>query len=150
VHGIAIHGQRRRHRHTDNLTGLQWEQKTDDGSVHDRDDVYTWSTSGTAADGTAFTSFLATLNLSGACFAGHCDWRLPTPAELQAIQRAAFPNCGGACLDAAVFGPPTLTPTWSALTAATPTSAWNTTGVGAEIADPKSNPYAVRAVRRAF
>ena len=66
---------------TDNLTGLQWEQKTNDASVHDRMNNYTWSASGTAADGTVFTTFLDTLNTVG-CFAGHCDWRLPTRAEL--------------------------------------------------------------------
>src|ERR1051325_2383439 len=27
----------------DNLTGLQWEQKTDDGTVHDKDNGYAWS-----------------------------------------------------------------------------------------------------------
>jgi hypothetical protein len=29
---------------TDTRTGLMWEQKTDDGSIHDKDNVYTWST----------------------------------------------------------------------------------------------------------
>lgn len=26
----------------DNVTGLIWEKKTDDGSVHDKDNTYTW------------------------------------------------------------------------------------------------------------
>jgi hypothetical protein len=52
-------------------TGLQWEQKTDDGSVHDKDNTYTWScdpASGCVStplgppNGTAFTAFLGTLN----------------------------------------------------------------------------------------
>src|SRR2546429_7397381 len=54
---------------TDNQTGLQWEQKTTTvgsgvnlADPHDVDNSYTWSSSGTAADGTAFTDFLATLN----------------------------------------------------------------------------------------
>src|SRR5262249_55765309 len=68
---------------TDKLTGLQWEKKTDDASVHDRDDRYSWGAGGAGAAGTAYTSFLAALN--GACFAGHCDWRLPTLTELQTI-----------------------------------------------------------------
>lgn len=28
---------------TDTSTGLMWEKKSDDGSIHDKDDVYTWS-----------------------------------------------------------------------------------------------------------
>ncbi len=44
---------------TDRLTGLQWEQKTNDGSIHDTGNIYTWSAVNTAADGTAYTSFLA-------------------------------------------------------------------------------------------
>jgi hypothetical protein len=59
---------------TDNLTGLQWEKKTDDSTVHDKDDRYSWSAGFAAADGTAFTTFLPVLN-GGACFAGQCDWR---------------------------------------------------------------------------
>ena len=34
---------------TDYDTGLQWEQKTDDGSVHDKDNTYTWSTASRGA-----------------------------------------------------------------------------------------------------
>src|SRR5439155_128123 len=53
---------------TDNETGLQWEQKDGAGGganfadPHDVDNTYTWSSSGTAADGTAFTDFLSRLN----------------------------------------------------------------------------------------
>jgi hypothetical protein len=77
---------------TDRLTGLQWEQKTDDGSVHDKDDRYSWSGAGGLANGTVFTSFLPALN--GACFAGHCDWRLPTLTELQTILTGQYPQGG--------------------------------------------------------
>ncbi len=84
---------------TDELTGLQWEKKTDDASVHDRDDRHLWSAGGAAAAGIAFTSFLAALN--GACFAGHCDRRLPTLNELQTILLAQYPDGD---LDP-VFGP---------------------------------------------
>jgi hypothetical protein len=43
---------------TDYNTGLQWEQKTDDGSVHDKDNLYDWSPTLAPPDGTAFTTFL--------------------------------------------------------------------------------------------
>jgi hypothetical protein len=91
---------------TDNLTGLVWEKKTDDGSVHDWDNLYTWTASDgdlTDEDGTAFTTFLSTLNTDG--FAGANDWRLPTLAELQTIllPEPAY-GCTDPCIDP-VFGP---------------------------------------------
>ncbi len=79
---------------TDKLTGLQWEKKTDDASVHDVDDRHAWSVApGTAADGGAFTAFLTPLN-TAPCFAGHCDWRLPTLDELQTILLGQYPLGG--------------------------------------------------------
>lgn len=69
---------------TDNLSGLVWELKTSDSSVHKGSNLYTWSTGSNAEDGTAFTNFLtAGLNTPG--FAGGNGWRLPTLAELQTI-----------------------------------------------------------------
>ncbi|MFM8408774.1 MAG: hypothetical protein ACKOCT_00710, partial [Alphaproteobacteria bacterium] len=60
----------------DRRTGLTWEKKDDAGGIHDKDNRYSWSTSGSVeATGTAFTEFLATLNRPP-CFAGFCDWRL--------------------------------------------------------------------------
>ena len=77
----------------DHQTGLEWEKKTDDGGIHDKDNTYTWSTGTNNPDGTAFTVFLAALSAGmwlgtedrPACFAGHCDWRLPTITELNTI-----------------------------------------------------------------
>src|SRR5262249_10164421 len=46
---------------TDFDTGLEWEQKTADGSVHDKGATFSWSAGGNhfnAPDGTAFTGFL--------------------------------------------------------------------------------------------
>jgi hypothetical protein len=87
---------------TDLNSGLQWELKTDDGSVHDKDNVYTWNTviDGLAPNGTAFTGFLGELDggitpLGEAtpCFAGKCDWRLPEIDELRGLISVPYPNC---------------------------------------------------------
>lgn len=56
-------------------TGLVWEKKSDDGSQHDKDDVYTWDA--------AFSVHIAALNTTR--FAGYGDWRLPNAREIQTI-----------------------------------------------------------------
>jgi len=110
---------------TDHLTVLQWEKKTNDATVHDKDNSYSWTDAGDAsltdADGTAYTSFLATLN-GGGCFAEQCDWRLPTLLELQTI----LPHpCGSSpCIDA-IFGPMAASFHWSSTTSSDdPEVAW--------------------------
>ena len=95
---------------TDLSTGLMWEKKSDDGSIHDKDDTtYTWSGASydtiNVLDGTV-TTFLAALN-AGSGFAGHTDWRLPNRNELasltdlQSRYPATFPafntNCHAGC-----------------------------------------------------
>ena len=71
---------------TDNRTGLMWEKKSDDGSIHDKDTTYTWgeTTSPYTMDGGIVTIFLAALN-GGGGFAGHTDWRIPNRFELETI-----------------------------------------------------------------
>lgn len=70
-------------------SGLEWEKKDDAGGIHDRDAVFAWGDVDApfAPNGAAFTDFLASLNGAGdgECFAGHCDWRLPTREELSGI-----------------------------------------------------------------
>lgn len=99
---------------SDLQTGLMWEKKDEAGGIHDVRNEYTLSNPLTPADGTgtAFTTFLATLN-TPPCFAGHCDWRLPSsanccliptqqPPELESILAARYPSCPSSpCVPAA-------------------------------------------------
>jgi len=77
----------------DNVTGLIWENKTTDGSIHDTDKRYSWHD--------ARNVFIAQLNASK--FGGYDDWRLPTREELRSIidygrsphiNTEYFPNTG--------------------------------------------------------
>jgi hypothetical protein len=121
---------------TDNMTGLMWEKplaSTDVGctgiasapDVRCAQNTYTWSASGVAADGTLFTTFLATLNggdyydpatgqlVSGGpgnCFADHCDWRIPTIAE---HKRSSDLSTCIATFEGTMEATPTSLPYWS-------------------------------------
>jgi hypothetical protein len=85
----------------DNVTGLIWEMKTDDGSIHDKDNTYTWCDSnpatnggdaGTCGDGTDTEDFIAAVN--NADFGGHNDWRLPAIKELLSLVNSSIPYPG--------------------------------------------------------
>jgi hypothetical protein len=67
---------------TDALTGLTWEQLTDDGSIHDWDDRYAFDD--------AMSGKIPALN-TPPCFAGHCDWRIPNVSELQTLLDYGMP-----------------------------------------------------------
>lgn len=90
----------------DNLTGLEWEKKTDDGLVHDKDNTYYYSWAGdmdtTNADGNVFDIFLGVIN--AAFFAGVGDWRLPTREELSTLLIEPYPCTSDPCISA-TFGP---------------------------------------------
>jgi hypothetical protein len=134
---------------TDNLTGLQWERKTDDGTIHDWDNAYLWSATGTAADGAAFGSFAAGLNNS-TCFAGHCDWRVPTLAELGTLLLPEpFPCETSPCTDPVLGLVVTDFCYWSSSSAFhDPSSAWDMCfSTGHARPNPKSLPAYLRAVR---
>jgi len=59
----------------DNVTGLIWEVKTDDESIHDRDNQYNWDD--------AQSMFIAELNAIN--FGDYSDWRMPSIKELKYI-----------------------------------------------------------------
>lgn len=60
---------------TDARTGLVWEKLSDDGSIHDKDDYYSWTS--------AITVKVAALNATA--FAGYTDWRFPNIVELRSL-----------------------------------------------------------------
>jgi len=142
----------------DNATGLQWEQKTLDGSVHDLFNLYTWAAPGGRGgerdpSGTAYTAFLGSLNLCVSvdgsaveAFTGHCDWRLPTVAELQTILLS--PCATNPCVDP-VFGPVSDRSYWTSTTfAGSFGSAWVVNlGDGRIDPSPKTSTAAAIAVR---
>ena len=168
---------------SDLTTGLMWEKKTGSldpttrtSNVHDVNNTWTWSASGTKPDGTAFVVFLATLNhgvsSDGAtttnCFANHCDWRLPTMYELLGILDKTLPYCTlqipeQACIPL-IFGPTQgKIGYWSATTRTpvvggnfvdgTPDSAWEVNFSGFSLLSAQPTPVVkdgklfVRAVR---
>lgn len=72
----------------DNITELVWEVKTDDGGIHDKDNLYRWG--GKTALGSGYGDYYNdwdTLvdgsNNDGFC--GYNDWRVPTVKELESI-----------------------------------------------------------------
>ena len=141
----------------DNVTGLIWEAKTDDGSIHDRDNRYTWYDSnpltnggdaGLSGEGTDTEDFINSLNAGS--FGGFADWRLPTVYELSfLVDRGEF--------DPAVeplFFPDLPEDSWtyyywSSTTRTTDSSlAWLTSFMyGRNLSGAKSSLMYVRAVR---
>jgi subtilisin family serine protease len=129
---------------TDTQTGLQWEKKTGavgtyvDCSIapcpdpHDVNNRYQWCLNanhdeycdnpGYPPDGGAFKQFLTALNTLP-CFAGHCDWRLPTvgqdggTAELESILLSHYPCWTTPCIDP-IFGATAPSGYWSSTTTA--------------------------------
>lgn len=59
----------------DKRTALMWEKLSDDDTIHDKDNTYSWAE--------AFER-IAELN-APPCFAGFCDWRLPNSFELYSL-----------------------------------------------------------------
>lgn len=148
----------------DNVTGLIWEVKTDDGGLHDKDWTYTWynsnfatnggspgaaaggSCGGTVAAGCDTEKFVAAVNAAGLC--GHADWRLPSAHELASLMNSSITS-PGPTIDTLLFpNTPGESFASSSPAAYSADSAW-TVGfrdgsVGVFI---KNFPYQVRLVR---
>lgn len=136
---------------TDNNTGLVWEKKSDNGDLHDKDNIYWWS--GTGSSETIW-DWLEDIN--ALAFGGHQDWRIPNVRELLSIadfgQQWAVPaafhtNCvpgatvlTGSCTLQVAY--------WTSTThAGAYPSAWLVGHYGDVYANSKSNTARIRAVR---
>lgn len=106
----------------DNVTGLIWENKTDDGTIHDKDNTYTWYDSNASSNGgnagfpgsgTDTEDFIKDLN--DANFGGHADWRLPTIKELSYLVNNSIPH-PGPTIDATYFSDTRSSFFWSSST----------------------------------
>lgn len=122
----------------DNVTGLIWEVKTDDGSINDKDAWYNWQD--------AQDVFIASLN--SADFGGHSDWRLPRIKELVYIVNY---GTNSPSINTSYF-PNTKWPWGSYWSSTTPvhrtSNAWEVNFEDADMGHAaKSNSYYVRAVR---
>lgn len=134
---------------TDVNTGLMWEKLSDDASIHDKDNTFTWANT--------FAVKMAVLNAGGG-FAGHNDWRVPNKKELESILNAEVHNpavsgvFNTGCVPAATVLTGSCTRSsyhWSSSTYAyDPTRAWRVGfDFGAVGAGFKADALYVRAVR---
>ncbi len=149
----------------DNVTGLWWEVKTDDGGLRDQDWTYTWydgahiyggNDSGTPSGSVRCKTlgrcdtekYAADVNEAGLC--GRHDWRMPTAKELHGISDLgrSSPN-----LDTEYF-PNSYSVVskfyWTSSPQASPfgSDVWRVSSAGGEVTlTTRNNQHGVRLVR---
>lgn len=148
----------------DNVTGLIWEVKKDDGGLQDRDNTYTWfsldsttnggdsgsenggvCTGGNGCDTAQYVNDLNQLNFAaGIC--GRNDWRLPSRQELLSLVDAS--RVSPAVIDADYFPHTQRGDYWSS--GVKPLSGGYATrvafAIGSTIDQPKDGAFYVRLV----
>ena len=119
----------------DKVTGLIWEVKTNDCSIHDRNHTYAWNNT---------TKFIAAVN--GETFGGFSDWRLPSMKELSTLVKSEKLN---PAIDTGFFPHTVSSYYWSSTTHANFTGiSWYVNfGYGNVNYKYRSSSYYVRAVR---
>ena len=120
----------------DNVTQLIWEVKTDDGSIHDKDNEYTWQN--------AQDVFIAAVNAEQ--FGGHSDWRMPSIKELASITDLGRHH---PAINTDYFPNTVLSYYWSSTTSdyRTDYAWWVNFSYGSDYRSRKSRSIYVRAVR---
>ena len=95
--------------------GLTWELKTDDGGVHDKDNLYRWGGMGAERAGTIFfddwNALVTATNTEKLC--GFSDWRVPTIDELKTLATNPGKN---PVVDTTLFPLTVAMPYWSVST----------------------------------
>ena len=130
----------------DNITGLIWEGKTDDGGLRDKDRTYTNQGGGAATDTSGYVAAVNALNLCG-----FSDWRMPTRSELTNL--VDYGKTGIAPINATSFGNTALAEYWSADVVSNDSAqawyvSWVTDG-GSSFYGSRSGSRAVRLVHGA-
>ena len=139
----------------DNVTGLIWEIKTDDDSIHDKDNTFAWCDTnpetnggdpGTCGDGPDTEDLISTMNENE--YGGFSDWRMPTRNELRTIIDYDAYN---PAVNTDYFPNTVTSYYWSANTLAegNGSGAWIMSFISGKgsIYSSKSNSFYVRAVR---
>lgn len=118
----------------DNATGLIWEVKTSDGSIHDKDRTFKWKK--------VKKEFLKVLNDEK--FGGFDDWRLPLDEELNVI---VDKEAGMPMINTVYFPNTEAVPFWALYICGDGTHYNERVNFGDGPLGKKSAGYRVRAVR---